>query len=137
MFWCYDQLSAASNQHLIRSGLTGIVYASNPNGLLGYYDGTPPHHDGPADILGAQYGGLLLDAGALIGQFRRGGADVGAAAVYDGTFDLNAAACWIGNDSTGVGDLIANLSELLIYDRVLAANEVASLEAYLAARYGL
>jgi hypothetical protein len=126
------------NQHLIRGGpgtTGGIVYANNPANVVGYYDGTA-HRDGPADITGGQVLALTLAVG-VGGQFRRNGVSIGSTIAYDDTFALSGGTIWLGNDNGNNGDLLADLAEAIIYDRVLTPGEIAQVDAYMLARYGL
>ena len=133
-FFVYKSNSTSdANQHLLRNGVGGIVYAANPSSVLGYYDGVA-HRSGEADILGAQQVGLQLSG--VEGQFRRNGAALGAALTYDGTFNLGTN-LYIGNDAGGTGDLIADLAEVLVFDAAISAADITLWEAYLADKYGL
>jgi hypothetical protein len=135
-FFVYNSDSdSTANQHLIRGepGTTGgILYAGNPSGMLGYFDGTG-HRDGPADVAGNQLVALVLAVG-VGGQFRRNGVDVGPTLAYDDTFSLSTTA-WLGNDNGNNGDLLADLAEVVIYSAALSSAEIAQVESYLAARY--
>jgi hypothetical protein len=135
-FFAYNGDSDAAASQCLLSASTGpnILYASNLSNVLGYFDGTA-HRNGVADIAGAQILALVLEAG-VGGTFRRNGSAVGTTIAYDDTFGM-AGAVELGNRSGGANDLLADLAEVIIYNRVLTEDEITQVEAYMLARYGL
>ncbi len=134
----YSDNSQQISGTLMRGGVGqvgGISYAGNPSGRVGYFDGTE-HRSGPTGIGAKQVVGLFLesDVGA---KYRRNGTGAGGVLPYDGDYDYQSEPATIGNNIAVSNDLLADLAEVIIYDRALTADETARLEAYLLTRYGL
>jgi hypothetical protein len=133
-------LLAANNQYLMGAGSAAAVGIKLYDGSAGpgIFDGSS-HRTVGTSTLGEQCLTWQLNATAGKLAMRRNGVSLGTDADYDATFNLNGSVVThVGSWSTpGVQTPTTELAELIVYDRVLAANELAQVESYLMSRYAL
>lgn len=138
----YAVITQASHATLFQSilspGLGAGLVSSNNNAEVGMHDATAWRTCNTGNADGEQYLTWILDGVAREGRYRRNGAVLGVASVFaPGTWSWGADGR-IGASYGGASwDYYGRISEIILYQAIHGAAELAKVEGYLHSRYGL